>query len=76
MSEWISVNHESKPPLSPMESSLSIEVLLYVPRFLKYGEDPVRVGHYLHGSGQFRPTGSHGFHNEVTHWMYKPEPPK
>jgi hypothetical protein len=76
MSEWISVNDERKPPLGEDEKSLSVEVLLNVPRLKRNGGTGVVLGKYLHHSNQFRPDGSSGWEQDVTHWQPLPNPPE
>ena len=79
MDEWISVNDERKPRLMTGEESISVQVLLYVPRFVgSHGnadDNGIRMGHYFHMSKQFRPESSMGFEKDVTHWRPVPEPP-
>lgn len=76
MSEWISVDDDRKPPLMEGEDAISVPVLLYVPRWARQVPDTgIRLGCFLHYSRKFRPDGSMGCENDVTHWMPLPEPP-
>lgn len=74
--DWISVDDERKPKENTRDNYISEKILLYVSAFAVYQASPIAMGNYLFQSGKFRPEGSHGMEEFVTHWMPLPEPPK
>jgi hypothetical protein len=73
--KWISVHDKQKPPARADEECISVDILLYVPIWGEREKQPVVMGNYLVHSNKFRPSGSSGWENAVTHWMLLPEPP-
>ena len=68
---WISVKDKRRPKFKNDEEMISETILLWVPSF----EQPVAMGKYLRHSKKFRPDGSMGFEDDVTHWRKLPKGP-
>lgn len=73
--EWVKVSDERKPPMRGDDEYISVDVLLYVPEWERRGQRGVVVGHYLKHSNKFRPEGSNGWEDAVTHWRPLPDAP-
>jgi Protein of unknown function (DUF551) len=76
-SYWIPVSDSQLPEHDKDDLWVSVRVMLWVPRFAHtLGNGAHVFGRYLFYAKKFRPEGSGGCEDLVTHWRYLPDGPE